>query len=131
MTKASELREMSDEQLGFTLKESAESLFRLRIKAQTERLNAPSELRKARRTIARAKTIQSERSRLAAASSPAVAKTSAPAAAKTSAPASGSAAAKPAAGEKKTVSNARPVGSAKNDGAKKDGGKKTDKQGTK
>ncbi len=67
MTKASELREMSDEQLGFTLKESAESLFRLRIKAQTERLNAPSELRKARRTIARVRTIQTERALAAAA----------------------------------------------------------------
>jgi large subunit ribosomal protein L29 len=67
MTLASELREMSDEQLMFTIKESAESLFRLRIQAQTERLDAPSELRKQRRTIARVKTIQSERVRLAAA----------------------------------------------------------------
>jgi large subunit ribosomal protein L29 len=72
MTKASELREMSDEQLGFTLKESAESLFRLRIKAQTERLNAPSELRKARRTIARVKTIQTERARSTAVANPVV-----------------------------------------------------------
>ena len=67
MTLASELREMSDEQLMFTIKESAESLFRLRIQAQTERLDAPSELRKQRRTIARVKTIQSERARQAAA----------------------------------------------------------------
>ena len=37
MTKASELREMSDEQLGLTLKESTEHLFRLRLQAQTER----------------------------------------------------------------------------------------------
>jgi len=61
MTKATELREMSDEQLGLTLKESAENLFRLRLQSQTERLNAPSELRKRRRTIARVKTIQTER----------------------------------------------------------------------
>lgn len=61
MTKASELREMSDEQLGLTLKEASENLFRLRIQAQTERLDAPSELRKQRRTIARVKTIQTER----------------------------------------------------------------------
>jgi large subunit ribosomal protein L29 len=121
MTKASELREMSDEQLGFTLKESAESLFRLRIKAQTERLNAPSELRKARRTIARAKTIQTERARAAAASSAAsTGAATTGAAAKVSAPASAGPATKPFA-EKKPVSNARPVG----------GGKKTDKQGTK
>jgi large subunit ribosomal protein L29 len=63
MTTATELREMSDEQLGLTLKESAEALFRLRIKAQTERLETPSELRKHRRLIARLKTIQGERER--------------------------------------------------------------------
>ena len=67
MTKATELREMSDEQLDLTLKESSESLFRLRLQAQTERLDAPSELRKQRRTIARVKTIQTERARQAAA----------------------------------------------------------------
>ena len=61
MTKASELRELGDEQLVLTLKDAAENLFRLRIKAQTERLDAPSELRKHRRLIARIKTIQTER----------------------------------------------------------------------
>ena len=61
MTKATELREMSDEQLVLTLKEASENLFRLRIQAQTVRLDAPSELRKQRRTIARVKTIQAER----------------------------------------------------------------------
>ena len=61
MNKASELREMSDEQLELTVKETAETLFRLRIRAQTERLDAPSELRKHRRLIARLKTVQSER----------------------------------------------------------------------
>jgi large subunit ribosomal protein L29 len=61
MTKAGELREMSDEQLGLTLKEAVESLFRMRIQAQTERLDTPSELRKTRRLIARIKTIQSQR----------------------------------------------------------------------
>lgn len=66
MTKASELREMSDEQLGLTLKEASENLFRLRIQAQTERLDAPSELRKQRRTIARVKTVQTERATSAA-----------------------------------------------------------------
>jgi len=65
MTRASELREMSDEQLDLTHKESAENLFRLRLQAQTERLDAPSELRRQRRTIARVKTIQGERSRMA------------------------------------------------------------------
>ena len=66
MSKAKELREMSDEQLGLTLKEAAENLFRMRIQSQTERLDAPSELRKQRRLIARVKTIQSERAAKAA-----------------------------------------------------------------
>lgn len=61
MTKASELREMSDEQLDLTGKEAAEKLFRLRIQSQTERLDAPSELRRQRRLIARIKTLQTER----------------------------------------------------------------------
>jgi large subunit ribosomal protein L29 len=66
MNKASELREMSDEQLSLTLKEAVENLFRMRIQAQTERLDAPSELRKTRRLVARVKTIQSQRAALAA-----------------------------------------------------------------
>ena len=66
MTKAAELREMSDEQLDLTIKEAAENLFRLRLQAQTERLDAPSELRKQRRTIARVKTIQTQRAAAAA-----------------------------------------------------------------
>jgi large subunit ribosomal protein L29 len=61
MTKATELREMSDEQLQLTLKEARENLFRMRIQSQTERLDTPSELRKQRRLIARVKTIQTER----------------------------------------------------------------------
>ena len=63
MTKASELREMSSEQIDLTLKEAAETLFRLRIKSQTEKLDAPTELKKHRRLIARLKTIQSQRAR--------------------------------------------------------------------
>ena len=59
--KAEELRQMSDEQLGLTLKEAADKLFRLRIQSQTERLNAPTELRGSRRLIARIRTIQSQR----------------------------------------------------------------------
>ena len=61
MNAAAELRDMSDEQLGLTLKDACESLFRLRIQAQTERLDAPSELRRQRRHVARIKTIQRER----------------------------------------------------------------------
>lgn len=61
MTKASELREMSDEQLRLTAKEAAEKLFRLRFQAQAERLDVPSEIKKNRRLIARIKTIETER----------------------------------------------------------------------
>ncbi len=61
MSKASELREMSDDQLEFTLRETQEELFRLRFQATTEKLDSPSNLRKARRQICRIKTIQRER----------------------------------------------------------------------
>ncbi len=69
MTKAKELREMSDEQLELTLKEAKENLFRFHIQAQTDRLDAPSELRKYRRLVARVKTIQTERQKAAVAQS--------------------------------------------------------------
>ena len=67
IAKTDELRDMSDEQLGLTLNEATESLFRLRIQSQTERLDAPSELRHNRRLVARIKTIQHQRARQAAA----------------------------------------------------------------
>ena len=63
MNKAKELRDMSDEQLELTRKEAADKLFRLRVQSQTEKLDAPSELRKNRRLVARVKTIQHQRSR--------------------------------------------------------------------
>ncbi len=66
MAKSAELRDMSTEQLDAVLKETTEHFFRLRLQAQTERLDAPSELRKSRRLIARIKTIRSERERAAA-----------------------------------------------------------------
>ncbi|MDB4676986.1 50S ribosomal protein L29 [bacterium] len=61
MSTNTELREMSDEQLDATVKEAAQTLFRLRFQSQSERLNTPSEMRKNRRLIARIKTIQRER----------------------------------------------------------------------
>ena len=64
--KASELREMSDEQVALTLKETIESFFRLRLQAQTERLDSSSELTRHRRLIARIKTVQRERELAAA-----------------------------------------------------------------
>jgi large subunit ribosomal protein L29 len=72
MTKATELRDMSDEHLALTLKETREHFFRRRLQAQTERLDAPSELRKNRRLIARIKTIQRERERRAESAAQAV-----------------------------------------------------------
>ena len=61
MAKVAELRDMSDEQLDVVLKETTDNFFRLRLQSQTERLDAPSELRKNRRLIARIKTIRRER----------------------------------------------------------------------
>ncbi|TWT36775.1 50S ribosomal protein L29 [Posidoniimonas corsicana] len=65
--KIAELRDMSDEQLELTAKEAADNLFRLRIQSQTERLDAPSELRRNRRLIARVKTLQAQRAAAAGA----------------------------------------------------------------
>jgi large subunit ribosomal protein L29 len=66
MNKPNELREMSDEHLELTLKDAQKALWRLRLQSQTERLDAPSELLKSRRLIARVKTIQRERALKAA-----------------------------------------------------------------
>ena len=66
MAKATEFREMSDEQIRLTWRDAAEHLFRLRIQSLTERLDAPSELRRQRRTIARCQTILNERRIVAA-----------------------------------------------------------------
>ena len=68
MSKASDLREMSDEQLQHELNETQQTLFRTRFQSATERNDAPSNVRRIRREIARVKTIQRER-QLAAADS--------------------------------------------------------------
>ena len=70
MSKATEVRDMSDEQIRLTWKEAAENLFRLRIKSQTERIEVPTELRKSRRLIARCQTILRERELAAAKANP-------------------------------------------------------------
>ena len=64
--KAQELREMTDEDLKQTLAETSKRLFELRVQAQAERLDAPSEIRRSRRLIARIKTIQTERGQVEA-----------------------------------------------------------------
>ena len=61
MSKAEDFRGMSDEQLGLTLHETTEHLFKLRFQSETEKVEAPSEIKKARREIARIKTIIRER----------------------------------------------------------------------
>ena len=76
MSKPAELREQSDEQLDLLLRETQQGLFRLRLQSETERLEAPSEIIKAKREIARIKTIlrlreiEHERSALAATPTP-------------------------------------------------------------
>ena len=67
MAKSDELRDMSDEQLGLTLKDAVDKLFRLKIQSQTEKLDAPSEIRRNRRLVARIKTIQNQKAKKAAA----------------------------------------------------------------
>ena len=65
MSKARDLRDMADDQIRLVWKDAAETLFRLRIQSQTEKLAAPSEMRKHRKTIARCQTILSQRGTLA------------------------------------------------------------------
>jgi large subunit ribosomal protein L29 len=57
MSKPAELREQTEEQLDLLLRETQTNLFRLRLQSETERLEAPSEIIKAKREIARIKTI--------------------------------------------------------------------------
>jgi large subunit ribosomal protein L29 len=57
MTRPAELRDQTDEHLDLLLKETQQNLFRLRLQSETERLEAPSEIIKARREVARIKTI--------------------------------------------------------------------------
>lgn len=60
---ASFLRGLTDEQLAAQAKDAASTLFRLRVQAQTDRLDVPSEMRRNRQLIARIKTIMNERAR--------------------------------------------------------------------
>jgi len=61
MSKTRELREMSDEQVRLVWKDSAQTLFKLRLQSQTEKLAAPTDVKKHRRTIARCQTILAQR----------------------------------------------------------------------
>ena len=66
MMKMHELHEMGDDQLADTLRDTHRRLFDLRFQAATEKLDAPSEMRKLRKTIARIKTLQRQRELAAA-----------------------------------------------------------------
>ena len=66
MSSLSELREMSIDQMDAILKEACKDLFHLRIKAQTDRLDVPSELKRNRKLIAQIKTLKREREIVAA-----------------------------------------------------------------
>jgi large subunit ribosomal protein L29 len=59
--KPAEYRAMSTEQLELTLKDTIKHLFHLRFQSATERLETPSEIRKAKREVARIRTILRER----------------------------------------------------------------------
>lgn len=56
--KPEELRAMGPEQLDLQLKDTIKNLFHLRVQSATERLETPSEIKKAKRDVARIKTIQ-------------------------------------------------------------------------
>ena len=61
--KAHELRDMTDEELGHRMHEACDALFSLRVQAVTGELDDSRAIRRTRRTIARIKTLVSERSR--------------------------------------------------------------------
>lgn len=65
-TKVSQMREMSDDQLAYTLEETRQELFHLRFQSATERLETPSNMRRLRREIARILTLQRQRETKAA-----------------------------------------------------------------
>ena len=54
--KSTELHGMSDEQLGLTIRDLEKHLFQLRFQSATDRLETPSEIRKAKKLIARIHT---------------------------------------------------------------------------
>jgi large subunit ribosomal protein L29 len=64
--KAAEYRAMDDAQLDLTHKEAIKQLFHLRVQSATERLETPSEIKKAKKDIARILTVKRERQLAAA-----------------------------------------------------------------
>lgn len=62
MTKATDLRAKSDDQLTEDLGNLKREAFNLRFQAATNQLERPARIKEVRRDIARIKTLQSERS---------------------------------------------------------------------
>ena len=65
MSTTEDLRAKSDDQLTAELTELKREAFNLRFQAATNQLERPARVQEVRRTIARIKTLQSERSRSA------------------------------------------------------------------
>ena len=63
--KAVDVRAMTPDQLNDELTKLKKEQFNLRFQAATNQLEAPARIREVRRTIAKIKTLQSERSRSA------------------------------------------------------------------
>jgi large subunit ribosomal protein L29 len=59
--KISEIRQLSDQELGSEIERLSRHLFDLRTQAVTEKLENPTMLGKTRRDIARIKTVQAQR----------------------------------------------------------------------
>jgi large subunit ribosomal protein L29 len=59
--KAEEYRGLSDDEMANHLRDVQKQMFELRFQSATDRLETPSQLRKARKEIARIKTLQRER----------------------------------------------------------------------
>jgi large subunit ribosomal protein L29 len=66
MTKATDLRAKTDDQLTEQLGQLKREAFNLRFQAATSQLEKPTRVKEVRKDIARIKTLQSERSRSAA-----------------------------------------------------------------
>ena len=64
--KPAELRALADDQLAATLRDTEKHLFDLRFQSATDRLETPSEIRKAKRDIARILTVITENKKKAA-----------------------------------------------------------------
>jgi len=60
---AKELRDLSEQELATKLHELRESLFHLRLRRGSNRIENPAQLRKTRRDIARALTVERERTK--------------------------------------------------------------------